>query len=446
MCNTIKQIFKQNTILINKKIVVKGWVKHKRTNKLKTFVIINDGSTRKNLQIILEKEDKSINLGVYLKLKGRIVLSKGKKQNIELLANNIKIYGIFKYKDLQKTILQPKKHSYKKLREQSYLRFRTNFFSSIMRIRHNVSYLIHKYFHKNGFYYIHTPIITNYDTEGSSNLFKVTNLNLKTNDFNSDFFGENAYLTVSGQMHAEAAALGLRKIYTFGPTFRAEKSKTPRHLAEFWMVEPEIAFFNLKNNMFLAEEFIKYIIKNIMILSKDDIELLDKKNIIVNNLNKILTKEFKRIHYSKVIRILIQNGYDMKWGQDLNYEHEKFLVESYFKYPIIIFNYPIDIKPFYMRKNKDKQTVAAMDIIFPNVGEIIGGSQREERYEILLSQMKYFKLNRTILEWYINTRRFSTVPHSGFGLGFDRLIQFITNMKNIKEVIPFPRSINKIYT
>ncbi|MGX7589970.1 asparagine--tRNA ligase [Candidatus Karelsulcia muelleri] len=439
MCNTIKQLFKQNTILINKKIVVKGWVKHKRTNKLKTFVIINDGSTIKNLQIILEKEDKSINIGVYLKIKGLIVLSKGNKQTIELLANNIKIYGIFKYKDLQKTILQPKKHSYKKLREQSYLRFRTNFFSSIMRIRHNVSYLIHKYFHKNGFYYIHTPIITNYDTEGSSNLFKVTTLK-------SDFFGENAYLTVSGQMHAEAAALGLRKIYTFGPTFRAEKSKTPRHLAEFWMVEPEIAFFNLKNNMFLAEEFIKYIIKNIMILSKDDIELLDKKNIIVNNLNKILTQEFQRIPYSKVIRILIQNGYDIKWGQDLNYEHEKFIVESYFKHPIIIFNYPIDIKPFYMRKNKDKQTVAAMDIIFPNVGEIIGGSQREERYDRLLSQMKYFKLNRTILEWYINTRRFSTVPHSGFGLGFDRLIQFITNMKNIKEVIPFPRSINKIYT
>ncbi|MGX7590400.1 asparagine--tRNA ligase [Candidatus Karelsulcia muelleri] len=446
MCNTIKQLLKTNTRLINKNIVVKGWVKHKRTNKLKTFVIINDGSTIKNLQIIIEKEDQYINIGIYLKIKGIIVLSKGNKQTIELLAKNIKIYGIFKYKDLQKTILQPKKHSYKKLREQSYLRFRTNFFSSIMRIRHNVSYLIHKYFHKNGFYYIHTPIITNYDTEGSSNLFQVTTLNLKTNDLQSDFFGENAYLTVSGQMHAEAAALGLRKIYTFGPAFRAEKSKTPRHLSEFWMVEPEIAFFNLKNNMFLAEELIKYIIKNILILSKDDIEILDNKNLIVNNLTKILNKEFKRISYTKVIKILIKNGYNIIWGQDINYEHEKFLVEIYFKYPIIIFNYPIDIKPFYMRKNKDKQTVAAMDIIFPKVGEIIGGSQREERYDILLSQIKYFKLNSTILEWYINTRRFSTVPHSGFGLGLDRLIQFITNSKNIKEVIPFPRSRNKIYT
>ncbi|MGX7592936.1 asparagine--tRNA ligase [Candidatus Karelsulcia muelleri] len=444
MCNTIKQLFKTNTILINKKILVKGWVKHKRINKLKTFLIINDGSTIKNLQIILEKEDKTINLGVYLKIKGRLVFSKGKKQTLELVANHIKIYGIFKSKDLQNTILQPKKHSYKKLREQSYLRFRTNFFSSIMRIRHNVSYLIHKYFNNNGFYYIHTPIITNYDTEGSSNLFKVTTF--KTNDLKSDFFGENAYLTVSGQMHGESAALGLRKIYTFGPVFRAEQSKTPRHLAEFWMVEPEIAFFNLKNNMFLAEEFIKYIIKNILILSKDDIESLDKTNIIFKNLTNILKQEFKRIQYSQVIRILIKNGYDINWGQDINYEHEKFLVESYFKAPIIIFNYPIDIKPFYMRKNKDKTTVAAMDIIFPNVGEIIGGSQREERYDILLSQIKYFKLNSTILEWYINTRRFSTVPHSGFGLGFDRLVQFITNMKNIKEVIPFPRSINKIYT
>ncbi|MGX7591253.1 asparagine--tRNA ligase [Candidatus Karelsulcia muelleri] len=458
MCNTIKQILKQNTRLINKKLVVKGWVKHKRKNKLKTFVIINDGSTIKNLQIIIENESKDINqdinqdinLGIFLKIKGIIVLSKGNKQQIELLAKNIKIYGMFKSKDLQQTILQPKQHSYKKLREQSYLRFRTNFFGSIMRIRHNVSYLIHKYFHTNGFYYIHTPIITNYDTECSSNLFKVTTLNFKTNDFKndfkSDFFGENAYLTVSGQMQAEAAALGLRKIYTFGPTFRAETSNTPRHLAEFWMVEPEIAFFNLKNNMFLAEDLIKYIIKNIIRLSKYDLEILDKKNIIFKNLNKILNKEFQRIPYSKVIKILIKNGYDIKWGQDINSEHEKFLVEIYFKDPIIIFNYPIDIKPFYMRKNKDKKTVAAMDIIFPNVGEIIGGSQREERYNILLSQMKYFKLNMTILEWYLNTRRFSTVPHSGFGLGFDRLIQFITNMKNIKDVIPFPRSIKKIYT
>ncbi|MGX7592663.1 asparagine--tRNA ligase [Candidatus Karelsulcia muelleri] len=442
MCNTIKEILNQKTRLINKHLVVKGWVKHKRTNKLQTFVIINDGSTINNLQIIIDKEYKDINLGIYLKIKGLIVLSQGKQQPIELLAQKIKIYGLFKSKDFQQTILQPKQHSYNKLREQSYLRFRTNFFSSIMRIRHNVSYLIHQYFHTNGFYYIHTPIITNSDAEGSSNLFKVTTFN----DLNDDFFGENAYLTVSGQMHAEAAALGLRKIYTFGPTFRAEKSNTPRHLAEFWMVEPEIAFFNLTNNMFLAEDLIKYIIKNIIILSQSDLESLDKQNLIFHNLKQILNKEFKRIPYSKVIQILIKNGYDMKWGQDINYEHEKFLVDIYFKSPIIIFNYPIDIKPFYMRKNKDQQTVAAMDIIFPHVGEIIGGSQREERYKILLSQIKYFKLNRTRLEWYLKTRIFSTVPHSGFGLGFDRLIQFITHMKNIKDVIPFPRSIKKIYT
>ncbi|MGX7592252.1 asparagine--tRNA ligase [Candidatus Karelsulcia muelleri] len=447
MCHTIRSILKENTKLINKKIFVNGWVKHIRSNKLQQFVIINDGSTIRNLQIIVKNEKRKLNRGTFLKVKGKIVLSKGKKQNIELLAKDIIIYGLFKEKDFQKTILQPKKHSFKKLRQQSYLRFRTNFFSSIMRVRHNVSYLIHKYFHKSGFYNIQTPIITNYDTEGHSNLFKVTTLNLKKiNDLKSDFFGENAFLTVSGQLHGESAALGLGKIYTFGPTFRAENSNTPRHLAEFWMVEPEVAFFNLKNNMYLAEHFIKYIIKKIIKISYDDLLFLDKDNKIFNNINLILKKEFKRITYSKAIKIIIKNGYQIKWGEDLKSEHEKFLVENYFNSPIIIFDYPIDLKPFYMRINKDKKTVSAMDIIFPQVGEIIGGSQREERHKILLSQIKYFKLKSKDLEWYINTRKFGTVPHSGFGLGFDRLIQFITNMKNIREVIPFPRSPKNIYT
>ncbi len=442
MCNTIRSILKKTnyTNLINQKIVINGWVKYIRSNKLKKFVIINDGSTIRNLQIIVKNEKRKLNRGTFLKVKGKIVLSKGKKQIIELLAKNIIIYGLFKEKDFQKTILQPKKHSFNKLRQQAYLRFRTNFFSSIMRVRHNVSYLIHKYFKKRGFYNIQTPIITNYDTEGSSNLFQVTTLT-------SDFFGENAFLTVSGQLHGESAALGLGKIYTFGPTFRAENSKTPRHLAEFWMVEPEVAFFNLKNNMYLAEHFIKYIIQQIIKLSYEDLFFLDKENKIFKNLKLILKKAFKRITYSKAIKILIKNGYKIKWGKDLKSEHEKFLVENYFNNsPIIIFDYPIDLKPFYMRINKDKKTVSAMDIIFPKVGEIIGGSQREERYQILLSQIQYFKLKKKDLEWYINTRKFGTVQHSGFGLGFDRLIQFITNMKNIREVIPFPRSPKKIYT
>ncbi|MGX7592108.1 asparagine--tRNA ligase [Candidatus Karelsulcia muelleri] len=443
MCNTIRSILKKTnyTNLINKKIVVNGWVKHIRSNKLKKFVIINDGSTIRNLQIIVKNETRKLNRGTFLKVKGKIVLSKGKKQIIELLAKHIIIYGLFKEKDFQKTILQPKKHSFNKLRQQAYLRFRTNFFSSIMRVRHNVSYLIHKYFKKRGFYNIQTPIITNYDTEGSSNLFQVTTLNFK-----SDFFGENAFLTVSGQLHGESAALGLGKIYTFGPTFRAENSKTPRHLAEFWMVEPEVAFFNLKHNMYLAEHLIKYIIQQIIKLSYEDLFFLDKEDKIFKNLKLILKKAFKRITYSKAIKLLIKNGEKIKWGKDLKSEHEKFLVENYFNSPIIIFDYPIDLKPFYMRINKDKKTVSAMDIIFPQVGEIIGGSQREERYKILLSQIKYFKLKKNNLEWYINTRKFGTVPHSGFGLGFDRLIQFITNMKNIREVIPFPRSPKKMYT
>ncbi|MGX7638187.1 asparagine--tRNA ligase [Candidatus Karelsulcia muelleri] len=439
MCNTIRSILKQNTNLINKKIVVNGWVKHIRSNKLKKFVIINDGSTIRNLQIIVKTENRKLNRGTFLKVKGKIVLSKGNKQIIELLAKNIRIYGLFKKKDFQKTILQPKKHSFNKLRQQAYLRFRTNLFSTIMRVRHNVSYLIHKYFNKRGFYNIQTPIITNYDTEGHSNLFKVTTLK-------SDFFGEKAFLTVSGQLHGESAALGLGKIYTFGPIFRAENSNTPRHLSEFWMVEPEVAFFNLKHNMYLAEHFIKYILKNIIKLSYEDLLFLDKENKIFNNINLILKKEFKRITYSKAIKIISKNGYKIKWGKDLKSEHEKFLVENYFNSPIIIFDYPIDLKPFYMRINKDNKTVSAMDIIFPSVGEIIGGSQREERYKILLSQIKYFKLKTKDLEWYINTRKFGTVPHSGFGLGFDRLIQFITNMKNIREVIPFPRSPKNIYT
>ncbi|MGX7586277.1 asparagine--tRNA ligase [Candidatus Karelsulcia muelleri] len=438
MCHTIRSILKQNTNLINQKIVVNGWVKHIRSNKLKKFVIINDGSTIINLQLIVKNETRKLNRGTFLKVKGKIVLSKGNKQIIELLAKNIIIYGLFKEKDFQKTILQPKKHSFNKLRQQASLRFRTNLFSSIMRVRHNVSYLIHKYFNKRGFYNIQTPIITNYDSEGYSKLFKVTT--------KSDFFGENAFLTVSGQLHGESAALGLGKIYTFGPTFRAENSNTPRHLAEFWMVEPEVAFFNLKNNMYLAEHFIKYIMKKIIKLSYDDLFFLDKNNQIFNNINLILNKDFKRITYSKALKILSQNGYQITWGKDLKSEHEKFLVENYFNSPIIIFDYPIDLKPFYMRINKDKKTVSAMDIIFPYVGEIIGGSQREERYKILLSQIKYFKLKPKDLEWYINTRKFGTVPHSGFGLGFDRLIQFITNMKNIREVIPFPRSPKKIYT
>ncbi|BAO66332.1 asparagine--tRNA ligase [Candidatus Karelsulcia muelleri] len=455
--NYIYNILINYNFFLFKKINVKGWVKHFRYNY---FLNINDGSSLKDLQIIIDNKYfnifflKKINIGVSLEIIGILVLSKGQKQNIEIYANRIKILGSFKMEDLQKTILQKKKHSLKKLREQSYLRFRTNIFSSIMRIRHNIAFSIHKFFYKKNFFYINTPIITTYDTEGAGDMFKVTNFKLKQipiNEFGEinktlDFFGDFTYLTVSGQLQGEAAVSGLGKIYTFGPTFRAEKSNTFRHLSEFWMIEPEMAFYKLNHNMILAENLLKYVIKYVINNCYDDLFFLEKKNI--NRLYSILNSSFKRISYTNAIKILKYSKYNkngkfffpVKWGTDLQSEHEKFLSEHYFNNcPIIIYNYPLRIKPFYMRINDDNKTVAAMDVIFPIIGEIIGGSQREERYNFLLKRMIELNLNIKSLWWYLNIRRFGSVPHSGFGLGFERLIQFITNINNIKDIIPFPR-------
>ncbi|WP_259292751.1 asparagine--tRNA ligase [Candidatus Karelsulcia muelleri] len=438
--NSIKDIISNYRLYLSKKISIKGWVKHFRSN---CFLIISDGSTIKNIQIYVDKHNwvfQKINIGVSLEVIGVVVFSKGKKQIIEIYANKIKIYGNFNPEDLQKSILQPKEHSFKKLREQAYLRFRTTIFSSIMRIRHNISFSIHKFFYKKNIYYINTPIITTYDTEGAGDMFRVTN-----ND--NDFFGAYTYLTVSGQLQGEAAASGLGKIYTFGPTFRAEKSNTFRHLSEFWMIEPEMSFYELNNIMSLAEEFLKFIIKYVIKHCYEDLSFLEKnvKKNIFKILYSILDFPFEKISYTNAIKILkfsknVKFIYPVNWGADLQSEHEKFLSEHYFNNrPIIIFNYPLKIKPFYMRINNDNKTVAAMDIIFPYIGEIIGGSQREERYNVLLKRMIESNLDTKSLWWYLNIRRFGSVPHSGFGLGFERLIQFITNISNIKDVIPFPR-------
>lgn len=452
--HSIKDIIYNYKLFLSKKISVKGWVKYFRSN---CFLIISDGSTIKNIQIYVDKHNcfysflKKINIGVSLEVIGVVVFSKGKKQIIEIYANQINIYGSFNPEDLQKTILQPKEHSFKKLREQAYLRFRTTIFSSIMRIRHNISFSIHKFFYKKKFYYINTPIITTYDTEGAGDMFRVTNLKkIPLNQIgqinnNLDFFGASTYLTVSGQLQGEAAASGLGKIYTFGPTFRAEKSNTFRHLSEFWMIEPEMSFYELNNIMYLAEELLKFIIKYVIKHCYEDLYFLEKKKKIFKILYSILDFPFEKISYTNAIKILkfsknVKFIYPVIWGADLQSEHEKFLSEHYFNNrPIIIFNYPLKIKPFYMRLNNDNKTVAAMDIIFPYIGEIIGGSQREERYNVLLKRMIESNLDTKSLWWYLNIRRFGSVPHSGFGLGFERLIQFITNISNIKDVIPFPR-------
>ncbi|WP_110503556.1 asparagine--tRNA ligase [Candidatus Karelsulcia muelleri] len=454
--NSIKELIFNYKFFISKEIKIKGWVKHFRYN---CFIIINDGSTINNLQIFIDKKFyslvKKINIGISIEVIGVLVLSQGKEQNIEIYAKKIKIIGKFSHEELQKTILQPKTHSFKKLREQAYLRFRTSIFSSIFRIRHNISFSIHKFFFKKHFMYINTPIITTYDSEGAGEMFRVTNFDLKKIPLNEkgelnnnlDFFGTSTYLTVSGQLQGEAAASGLGKIYTFGPTFRAEKSNTFRHLSEFWMIEPEMSFYKLVHNMNFAEKLLKYVIKFVINNSYEDLFFLEKKNKrkIFKRLNNVLESSFERISYTNAIKIIKSRFQYINWGEDLKSEHEKFLAENYFNNPIIIYNYPLKIKPFYMRINNDNKTVAAMDIIFPYIGEIIGGSQREERYNVLLKRILELNLNIKSLWWYLNIRRFGSVPHSGFGLGFERLIQYITNIDNIKDVIPFPRYPNHAY-
>ncbi|YBU88981.1 MAG: asparagine--tRNA ligase [Candidatus Walczuchella monophlebidarum] len=455
---SIKELLYESTSLMTKEVFVNGWVKSFRSRR---FIDFNDGSTIKDLQIVIEgskfSEDflKKITIGIALRVFGTIVISLGKKQSIEILAKEIKIYSEIYHNDLRGTILQPKHHSLEKLREQAHLRFRTRLFSAIMRIRHQLAFSIQNFFHKHNFYYIHTPIITTSDAEGAGQMFRITSFKLENiPNHVDDFFGCSTYLTVSGQLAGETAAMALGKIYTFGPTFRAENSNTSRHLSEFWMVEPEMAFYELEDNMDLAETLLKSLLNDVLNNCVEDLDFLNwyfiKQKFYVQNIVEILyfikQHSFARVSYSEAIEILLSSNkkgqfkYSPQWGMDLQSEHERFLVEKYFGVPVIIFDYPADIKAFYMRINDDSKTVRAMDVLFPRIGEIIGGSQREERYDILLNRLKAFNIDEKVLWWYLDTRRFGSAPHSGFGLGLERLVQFTTGMSNIRDVIPYPRT------
>ncbi len=456
-------------------INVKGWVRTKRGSKNVSFVAINDGSTIKNLQAVFDSEKfseddlKLVTTGACISINGQLVESMGGGQSIELQVTEFELLGPA---DPEAYPLQPKRHSMEFLREIAHLRPRTNTFGAILRIRHAMIYAVHKFFNDKGFYNLHTPIITGSDAEGAGEMFRVTTLDpinppLKEDgkiDFTKDFFGRETNLTVSGQLEGELGAMALSDIYTFGPTFRAENSNTSRHLSEFWMIEPEMAFYDLKDNMDLAEEFLKYLIRYTLDNCMDDLEFLnqrllqEEKNLkkeeksemsLLERLQFILNNEFKRISYTEAIDILKNSKPNKKkkfkylieeWGADLQSEHERFLVEKHFKSPVILFDYPKDIKAFYMRQNDDNKTVRAMDILFPGIGEIVGGSQREERYEKLKSRIDELDIPEESMWWYLDTRKFGTAPHSGFGLGFERFMIFITGMKNIRDVIPFPRT------
>ena len=473
----IKALLDKGKDLLLQEVVVNGWVRSFRSNR---FIALNDGSTINNIQVVIDFENfdesiiKQISTAASLRIKGEVVESEGAGQEIEIIAKEIKILGTAPSEELKGTILQPKQHSLEILREQAHLRFRTNMFGAIMRVRNTLMFGIHKYFNENGFVYINTPVITGSDAEGAGEMFHVTNLdleNLPKNeegkvDYTQDFFGKSTNLTVSGQLEGETAAMGLGKIYTFGPTFRAENSNTSRHLAEFWMIEPEIAFFNLDQNMDLAEDFMKFVISYAMENCKDDLNFLgerfDKEQKqkpeaerselgLIERLEYVLNNKFIRLSYTEAIDILKESKPNKKgkfkypiegWGADLQSEHERFLVEKHFKTPVILFDYPAEIKAFYMRMNEDGKTVRAMDVLFPGIGEIIGGSQREERLEVLDEKMEKFGIDKEELWWYRDTRRFGSVPHSGFGLGLERLVLFVTGMGNIRDVIPFPRTPN----
>jgi asparaginyl-tRNA synthetase len=438
-------------------VLVKGWVRTKRGNKNINFIALNDGSTINNIQVVAdaaifdENLMKDITTGACLAVKGKVVESQGKGQNVEINASSIEIYGTC---DSDTYPLQKKGHSMEFLREIAHLRFRTNTFSAVFRIRHAMAFAIHNYFNDRGFYYLHTPIITGSDAEGAGEMFHVTSMDLEklprkedgSIDFTNDFFGKQTNLTVSGQLEGELGALSLGEIYTFGPTFRAENSNTPRHLAEFWMIEPEMAFYDLKDNMDLAEDFVKYLIKYALENCREDLEFLNSmiEKTLIEKLKFVLENNFKRVTYTEAIAILEASGkkwdYPVGWGRDLQAEHERYLVEVHFKCPVILTDYPKTIKAFYMKQNEDGKTVRAMDVLFPGIGEIIGGSQREENYEKLHSRIAELKIPEKDLWWYLETRKFGTAPHSGFGLGFERLILFVTGMANIRDVIPFPRT------
>ena len=467
----IKSVLASNDI--GQEVTVMGWVRTFRNNQ---FIAINDGSTNNNLQVVAElglldeTTLKRITTGASLKVMGEVVASLGKGQKVEVKAKSIEILGD---SDAEKYPLQPKKHSLEFLREKAHLRFRTNTFGSVFRVRHSLAFAVHKFFNDKGFIYLHTPIITSSDAEGAGEMFRVTTLpfdNPPRNDdgsinFKNDFFGKGTNLTVSGQLEGELGAMAFSEIYTFGPTFRAENSNTARHLAEFWMIEPEMAFNDIEDNMNLAEEFIKYLIGYAMEHNREDIEFLDQRLTeeekqkpqaerselsLIDKLEFVLNNNFERITYTEAIEILLESPaykkkkftYDVSWGIDLQSEHERYLVEKHFKKPVIVTGYPKQIKAFYMRQNDDGKTVAAMDILAPGIGEIVGGSQREERLEKLEERMKEMHIPAEDMSWYLDTRRFGTVPHAGFGLGFERMVQFVTGMTNIRDVIAFARTPN----
>lgn len=465
----IKQLLESKET--GREVTVMGWVRTFRNNQ---FIALNDGSTNNNLQVVAElglldeTTLKRITTGASLKITGQVVLSPGKGQSVEVKASSVEILGD---SDPDKYPLQPKKHSLEFLREIAHLRFRTNTFGSVFRVRHSLAFAIHKFFNDRGFIYLHTPIITSSDAEGAGEMFKVTTLplgNPPTNedgsiDFKEDFFGKSTNLTVSGQLEGELGAMAFSDIYTFGPTFRAENSNTTRHLAEFWMIEPEMAFYDIEDNMNLAEEFMKYLIQYAMNNNRNDIDFLNQRFAdeekqkpqnersefgLIEKLEFVLNNNFERITYTQAIDILLESPaykkkkfkYDVKWGIDLQSEHERYLVEKHFKKPVIVTGYPKEIKAFYMRQNDDGKTVAAMDILAPGIGEIVGGSQREERLEKLEERMREMHIPIEEMSWYLDSRRFGAVPHAGFGLGFERLVQFVTGMTNIRDVIPFART------
>ena len=454
-------------------ITVMGWVRNFRSNR---FIDINDGSTNANIQAVVDFEQmdpallRRITTGASLMVRGVLVASQGKGQRVEVKAEQVDILGD---SDPAAYPLQPKRHSLEFLREIAHLRFRTNTFGAVFRVRHALAFAVHKFYNDKGFLYLHTPIISASDAEGAGELFKVTTLDLAEPpvtdegkiDFTRDFFGKPTNLTVSGQLEGELGAMAFCEIYTFGPTFRAENSNTARHLAEFWMIEPEMAFYDLEDNMNLAEEFIRYIISYVVEHNREDLEFLDKRLEeeekskpeaeraemgLLAKLQFVLDNRFERITYTEAIDILLQSPaykkkkfkYDVSWGIDMQSEHERYLVEKHFKRPVIVTNYPREIKAFYMRQNDDGKTVAAMDILAPGIGEIVGGSQREERLDRLVERMEELHLPINEMSWYLDTRRFGSVPHAGFGLGFERMVQFVTGMGNIRDVIAFPRTPN----
>jgi len=452
--------------------IVKGWVRTFRNNQ---FIAINDGSTIKTLQVVVDREStdddllKRITTGAAISAAGKIVESQGKGQSVEMHASHVEVLGDA---DPEKYPLQPKRHSLEFLREIAHLRFRTNTFSAVFRVRHAAAFAIHKFFNDKGFIYLNTPIVTGSDAEGAGEMFQVTTMDLSAVpkieggevDFSQDFFEKATNLTVSGQLEAELGALALSEVYTFGPTFRAENSNTSRHAAEFWMIEPEVAFADIHDNMDLAEAMLKYVIKYVMDNCQEDLEFLEQR-LINEEKNKpqnersqmnlrekmafVVDNEFVRLTYTEAINVLRNSKPNKKkkfkfiiegWGADLQSEHERYLVEKHFKKPVILVDYPKDIKAFYMRMNDDDKTVAAMDILFPGIGEIVGGSQREERMDVLTQRMADFDIPEHEMEWFLDTRRFGTCPHAGFGLGFERLVMFVTGMGNIRDVIPFPRT------